>query len=160
MQKPSRHFKSMDEVKAFIDKHKASISNEEYNTLLIITGLGDQEGKFVELESIGKIDNTIVNVVKTLNSNDYITNSSCSGVRSEHPKWSDADFSGYISIVDDGNDHKKNVIRKIADELNLSFHEEEVYLKPSYTIRVKGSDEHKKKAWNRFSELLDEGLSA
>lgn len=160
MEKPSDHFKSMDEVKALIDKHKDSISDEEYKTLLIITGLSDQEGDFEEVDKVGNIDISIASIIRHLNNKNYKTNSSCSGISSEHQKWRERRFSGYISIIDDDDKLKKSKIKEIAENNQFLFEEEEVYLKPSYTIRIQGTDEYKKKAWRQLSENLAKELGA
>lgn len=152
--KPSDYFNSMDEIKTFVENNRPNLSDEEYHMLKAITGLSDQEGDFEELDGIGQIDKSIVPIILYLNQKNILTNSSCSGIRKEHPKWKNEEFSGYISIIDDGNEKAKDIIKNAALNLAFSFNEEEAYLKPVYTIRIKGTDEYKLKAWNQLLENL------
>ena len=139
-------FKSMDEVQEFADKMKKQLNSEQYNCLKKLLGLADQEGEYIEIIGIGKIDKSIANVVKLLNGLGYATLSSCSGVKEEHPTW-ESDQSGFIAFLDDGNSDRKEYIEKVANILNIQYDVGDAYLKPSYNLRIYGDDLSKKKIW-------------
>ncbi|SHJ11203.1 hypothetical protein [Parasporobacterium paucivorans] len=157
--KPSDYFKTMEEVKAYVEGQRPYLSDEEYKSLKLATGLNEQMGKHVEIEGVGQIDKTIAPIIILLNQCGYCTNSSCSGLKSEHEEWKDYDFRGYIAVVDDGDEIKKNKLRDIVSALPFSFEEEEVYLKQAYIVRVSGTDEHKNKSWEMLQKKLEECLA-
>ena len=149
----SDYFKSMDEIKALVEKYENVLSNDDYNTLKKIMGLGEQEGDYKDVIGIGKIDTSIVKLIKTLNKTNFATLSSCSGIRSEHNKWRE-DHSGYISFLNDGNEVRCNIIKEFAKQKQFKFEELEVYLRPAYTIRIYGTDEAKTNAWHSLLECI------
>lgn len=157
--KPSDYFKTMDEVKAYVESQRAVLSDEEYKALKLATGLNEQMGVFEELDGIGQVDRTIAPIIALLNQHGYITNSSCSGLKSEHEEWKKYEFRGYIAVIDDGNETRKRFIRDLVTGLPFTYEEEEVYLQPAYTIRVAGSDEIKTEAWKQLLKRLKQKLS-
>jgi hypothetical protein len=143
----------MDEVKDLAKQYEQILPKNEYRFFKKILGLNEQEGDFVEVAEIGIIDKSISQIVLILNEKQYITISSCSGIRQEHKNWNE-DHPGYISFHNTGNNFKKNILKEFSERFNLKFDEEEVYLKPAYTIRIEGTDEHKTYIWNKLVSYI------
>jgi selenocysteine lyase/cysteine desulfurase len=146
----SDHFSSMDEVKNWLERMKPYCTPEQYEAFKFVMGLGEQEGEYIEIEGIGKIDKTIASFVQELNQMGFHTLASCSGILEEHPQQTER-ISGYLSFLFDKEQSK--IVKQFAKELGLIYQEGECYLKPAFTIRIKGeTDEEIRNKWRQLNE--------
>lgn len=152
--KPSKYWKSMDEIAEYLDDIKPRLTTEEFDILKTVMGFGDQEGDFIEIPKLGKIDKSIAYIIQSLNGRGFITLASCSGVMSEHIKWTTRK-AGYLSFLDTG-ESVRSLVSDMAKKLNLPYIEGETYLKPSVAVQVAAeSDEELLKIWNSIFEILN-----
>lgn len=149
--KASDYFKTMEEVLQFCESFKPQCTEAEYQTLLTIFGLGEQEGTFVELEGIGKIDIVIANYIQSLNQAGLPTLASRSGLQKDHP---DSETKpGYISFS--RSPKALESVQAVAQKLNLTWQESETYLQPSIFVKIEGgNDEIKEHLWEVFVEAM------
>lgn len=144
----------MEEVEQFCKGLKKQCSEEEYKTLLKVFGLGEQEGNYIEVEGIGKIDFSIADYIKELNSVGLTTIASCSGLLKDHSYWEEP-LAGYISFQD--TPFTRKVLETATQRIGITYQESETYLKPSLYIRIdKKTDEVKELLWEVLvKELLE-----
>ena len=64
--KPSECFNSMDDVKKYVENYENILPAESYSLFKKIMGLGEQEGDFSDVGGVGKIDKSIVKLIKKL----------------------------------------------------------------------------------------------
>lgn len=155
--KPSDYFKSMDEVEEYLETLAPMVTSEQYNILKIVLGFGEQEGEYVEIKSIGKIDKAIAELIQVFNKQGFTTLACCSGIMKEHPTWKQRQ-SAYVSFLDDGVIEKKLWIRKLTQDLDMGFEEGETYLKPSYSLQFNDiNDEAIFEKWANIKRVIDKG---
>lgn len=153
--KASDYFKSMDEIEKFCESFRNQCTEEQYKTLLTVFGIGEQQGIFVELPNIGKIDISIANYIQKLNDAGLTTLASCSGLQKDHPDTETK--TGYISFVN--SPKALAVIQAVAQKLNLNWQESETYLQSSIFLKFEGgTDEIKEHLWGVFVEAVMEEL--
>lgn len=107
---------------------------------------------YIEVEGVGKIDQSISGLIEILNRKGFITLASCSGLKSDHD---DKDLSsGYISFDLEKSGQKLNVLIKIAERLEwISVEEGDCYFRKAITLRFQGEDENDlKRCWNFFCD--------
>lgn len=147
----------MDEVKKYCEQFKPFVTEKEYKLLEQILGIAEQEGLYIEIEGIGKIDKYIAPYIKKLNDIGLTTLACCSGLQEDHPETKVS--SGYISFL--YSDQTKHTIQPIAKTLNLQYGEGECYLQPSITVYFKASsDELQKQIINEFFKLTQKDIQA
>lgn len=139
--KPSELFKSMDEVRNFCEQFKTCFKKDDYKLLEMLFGIGEQEGLYIEIENIGKIDRYIAPFIKKFNNLGLKTLACCSGLKEDHP--TSEVKSGYIAFLK--SDKAKNIIEPIAKKLNLECLDCECYLQPSITVYFKENTEGARK---------------
>ena len=154
--KPSDHFKSMDDVRAFAEGLRPYVSEDGYQALLQFCGIGEQEGISETIEIGGvpcAIDRFLVPIVLDLNERGFETLACCSGLCNEHKSLHS---SGYLSIA-----YQDGLIEKIKETITnpeIKIEESECYLKPAICITIPYTTEEKMEQdwehlWVAFSRI-------
>ena len=96
---------------------------------------------YIEVEGVGKIDQSISGLIEILNRKGFITLASCSGLKLDHD---DKDLSsGYISFDLEKSGQKLNELIEAALSLECASIEiGDCYFRESVTLRFKGKDEN------------------
>ncbi len=133
--KPSDHFKNMDEVRAYVEAYKKFTTPEQYDALLLVFGLAEQEGDYEMVIIDGEekqIDKFIAPIIKDLNRRGYHTLACCSGLQREHknPKG-----HAYLSIS--FKDGLKKKLTSVIDDTEIGVEESECFLQQSLCLDIK-----------------------
>lgn len=140
--KASDVFKSMDEVKAYVNSMKSKVSEEDFELLQMFFGILENQGISETVVLNGeevKIDKFLVPLILDLNNRGIETKASCSGLHEEHPADRFRPNSGYLSFAFD-----KDLFDKLQN-LNIDMvvvEETECFLKPAISIRIGDKDNH------------------
>lgn len=130
----SKYFKSMDEVRSYVENFQKTSTLEEYKILLQIFGLGEQEGEF-EIVSVGgdekMVDRFLVPIIKDLNHRGYRTIACCSGLQREHTAKRNY---GYLSLAFE--DRLIEALEAAINSQDVKIRELECYLQRSVHIEV------------------------
>ena len=140
--KASDIFKSMDEVRAYVNSMKSQVSEEDYELLQMFFGILENQGISETVVLNGeevKIDKYLVPMVLDLNSKGIETRASCSGLLEEHPQDRFRPKSGYISFG-----YSQELFDKLQDFKDdmVSIIETECFLTPAISITVGDKDNH------------------
>lgn len=149
-------FKSMDDVRAYAESLKKSLTEEDYELALYLLGLLDNRG-ISEIVKINgediKIDKFLVSMIKDLNNRGISTLACCSGLQEEHPEERFKPKSGYLSIA-----YSKVVLEKLQKEIvdnTIEIEKSECYLKSSIRICIKSNDDNVlKEKWALIWDVL------
>ncbi|MBE7032897.1 MAG: hypothetical protein E7406_01550 [Ruminococcaceae bacterium] len=153
---PSNFFKDMDEVRAYAESIKDSVSENVYNDILFLLGLEENKALTTMVKINGEdvaIDRYIADLIKFLEDKDYKPLASCSGLQEEHQDSLHKPKQGYLAIK-----YLDNCFKYLSENLNIdgiSVEKSECYLQPAINITVKAdTDEELKDLWNRLFEFL------
>lgn len=151
-------FKSMDEIKAYVDSMRPHLPADAIEMMEYLFGLLENraisEVVMLHGEEI-KIDKFLAPIIVDLNSRGYQTLASCSGLQGEHPQEKFKPESGYLSIAFD-KELLEFLQKKVKDPI-IDVKEGEAYLKPSVSITIKSKDDSVlKEKWLCIWEALKE----
>lgn len=149
-------FKSMDDVRAYAESLKKSLTEEDYELALYLLGLLDNRG-ISEIVKINgediKIDKFLTPMIKDLNNRGISTLACCSGLQEEHPEERFKPKSGYLSIA-----YSKVLLEKLQKEIvdnTIEIEKSECYLKSSIRICIKSNDDNVlKEKWALIWDVL------
>lgn len=156
------NFKSMDDVRAYAESLKNSLTEEDYELALYLLGLLDNRG-ISEIVSINgdtiKIDKSIVPMIKDLNNRGISTLACCSGLQEEHPEERFKPKSGYLSIA-----YNETLLEKLQKEIVdniIEIEKSDCYLKSSIRICIKSNEDSVLKEkwiliWDILKKILKE----
>lgn len=154
--KASEQFKSMEEVRQLAEQLRASVGEENFEYIEYALGILENQGIWQEVELNGeiiKLDRSMVDFIKDLNSRGYTTLACCSGLLSEHPNEKFKPTGGYIAFVFDAvllADLQAYFAEKVASGL-MVIEESECYLKPCVSIHIKSNNEEAlKQEWSNI----------
>lgn len=140
----------MCEARPKVEKLLENLLQSELEQLGIKIQMIAPKSKYRDVYGVGKIDDSIANLVELLNANGYITLASCSGLKSEHENIDIS--SGYISFDLEKTGKKIKSLQAIARELNIKFDEEgKCFFRPAITLRITENESCDLNVlWNRF----------
>ena len=142
-------FKNMDEVRAYVEKFKTLLSPNDYEWMLFLFGLRENNKEYETVQIQGKevkIDKYLVPIVEDLNNRNIPTLASCSGLKSEHPADEFAPTSGYLTVS-----FSEDLLAYLEAAVNdpvIEVKTGECYFQPGIAITIKCSnDEAMKEKW-------------
>ena len=149
-------FKTMEELKEYVEQFKSDMAEGQYELLLFVCGLLENEGDASIVEIDGKeiaIDKFLAPIIKDLNSHGYRTLACCSGLQEEHRNAKFGHDAPYLSFA--YNEQLFYKLRKEAGRLGITVRKGSAYLQESVSIAIPfADDETLKKKWLDLRNFL------
>lgn len=147
-------FKNMDEVRAYAEKYRPHLSDEDYAIMLFVLGLLDNEGIAVPVTIDGNevlIDRYLAPYIEALNRNGYATLACCSGLEEEHEQARFNSRRPYISFA--FSEPLFQALKEAEAKLKVTVEEGTAYLKRSVSVKFQCDTDYEIKA--RWAALMD-----
>ncbi|MCM1569151.1 MAG: hypothetical protein NC081_06855 [Roseburia sp.] len=161
----SEQFKSMEEVRAYVEQFEHTLAPDDYEFMRYLFGLLENRGASERVVLQGKevdIDRFLVPIMADLNQRGLKTLASCSGLQEEHPEGRFRPNSGYLAIAYDSG-----LLSQLQESINdplIHVCESECYLQPSISVEIKSKDDAiLKEKWSLVWDVLRklcEGLTS
>lgn len=135
-------FQSMDELKKFIEGLKGSILDSEYELLLYVSGLLENQAISDEIILQGKpakIDHYLVPMIVDINQRGIITMASCSGLQGEHQNSKFKPQTGYVALQ--FNNKLLDFLQQNLIDSLIEVKESTCYFVPSISIYIPSEDD-------------------
>lgn len=149
-------FKSMDEVKAYAESLKGSLPEEDYDLMLRLLGLLENQGVSVTIQIRDQavaIDRSIAPIIQDLNNRGIETLACCSGLQTEHIGGKFEPESGYLSLAYD--DALLGYLEKSLKDDVIEVSKSECYLKPCVSVKIASrDDEVLEEKWEKVWTIL------
>ena len=156
MENTFENIKDMDALREYIESIKSSLSEEEYELILYVSGLLENRGIYESIHLQGKevkIDRDITPMIVYLNEHNIPTLACCSGLQEEHPNSKYNPDTGYLALKYD-----QNLLNYLQDTISnpiISIHKSSCYFQPSVSITIKTKDDQQlKELWTLVWEVL------
>lgn len=156
-------FNSIDELREFIESLRGKLSDEDYDLILYVSGLLDNQAisdDIVLQGQVVRIDHYLVPMIQDINQQGIITLASCSGLQEEHRESKFKPGGGYLAISFNNNlfEFLQN---NIADSL-IEVTQGNCYFKHSILIYIRTEDDTKlkegwKQVWNELKQWIQAG---
>lgn len=153
-------FENMNELREFIEHLRGSMSDSDYELLLYVSGLLENQAVADEIILQGKpakIDHHLVSMMIDINQRGIITMASCSGLQEEHQNSKFKPGTGYIAIQFDSNlfDFLQ---RNLTDSL-IEVAKGTCYFIPSISIYIHTKDDSiLKEKWQIVWDVLKQWI--
>lgn len=156
MENTFENIKDMDALREYIESIKSSLSEEEYELILYVSGLLENRGIYETIHLQGKevkIDRYITPMIVYLNEHNIPTLACCSGLQEEHLNSKYKPDTGYLALKYD-----QNLLNYLQDTISnpiVSIHKSSCYFQPSVSITIKTKDDQQlKELWTLVWEVL------